>query len=103
MKKKRRRGSYSKRTHVNKAAFADRVRSVVRNIPAGKTMSYGEVARRAGVPGAARAVGSIMAHNYDESVPCHRVVRADGGVGDYNRGGPARKIELLMEEAYRTR
>lgn len=90
--------SYSK-----KISFADRVRAVVRKIPAGKTLTYGEVAKRAGHPGAARAVGTIMSHNYDPSVPCHRVVRADGGVGDYNRGGPTRKMELLMEEAYRSR
>jgi methylated-DNA-[protein]-cysteine S-methyltransferase len=96
--KKVRRASFSK-----KIPFADRVRAVVRRIPVGKTMSYGEVARRAGHPGAARAVGSIMAHNYDPDVPCHRVVRADGGVGDYNRGGPSAKMALLMEEAYRAR
>lgn len=89
------------RANFSKQSFADRVRQVVRKIPAGKTMTYGEVAAKAGHPGAARAVGSIMAHNYDDSVPCHRVVRADGGVGDYNRGGPQRKMELLMEEAYR--
>jgi O-6-methylguanine DNA methyltransferase len=75
----------------------------VRKIPKGKTMTYGEVARRAGHPGAARAVGAIMSHNYDPKIPCHRVVRQDGGVGDYNRGGPSRKMELLMEEAYRSR
>jgi O-6-methylguanine DNA methyltransferase len=84
-------------------SFKDRVYAVVRRIPQGKTMTYGEVARRAGKPRAARAVGTIMSHNYDPQVPCHRVVRADGGVGDYNRGGPSRKIELLMEEAYRSR
>lgn len=98
MKKKRRATSSNK-----KLPFAERVRAVVRKIPAGKTMSYGQVAAKAGVPGAARAVGTIMSHNYDDSVPCHRVVRADGGVGNYNRGGPQRKMELLMEEAYRAR
>jgi len=85
----------------NKKSFSDRVRAVVRRIPAGKTMTYGEVARRAGKPRAARAVGTIVSKNYDPDVPCHRVVRKDGGVGDYNRGGPSRKMELLMEEAYR--
>ncbi len=61
-------------------------------------MTYGEVATKAGRPGAARAVGYIMSMNYDETVPCHRVVRADGKVGDYNRGGAIRKQKLLEEE-----
>ena len=63
--------------------------------------SYKQVAARAGNPRAARAVGTLMSHNYDEAIPCHRVIRSDGKVGDYNRGGPSRKIELLLEEAYR--
>jgi methylated-DNA-[protein]-cysteine S-methyltransferase len=71
---------------------------VVRKIPKGKTMTYGDVAKKAGKPGAARAVGYIMSMNYDETVPCHRVIRADGKVGDYNRGGAMRKMKLLQEE-----
>ena len=63
-------------------------------------MSYKEVARRAGNPNAARAVGMVMAHNYDPSVPCHRVVHSDGRLGGYNRGGPQKKIELIMQERY---
>lgn len=81
-----------------KSTFADRVRNIVRKIPKGKTMTYGEVAYVAGHKGAARAVGMVMKNNYDETVPCHRVVRADGKVGDYNRGGQARKEKLLREE-----
>lgn len=82
-------------------SFSERVYAVVRKIPRGKTMSYKEVARRAGNPLAARAVGTLMSHNFDPKIPCHRVVRSDGTVGEYNRGGPSRKIELLLEEAYR--
>jgi methylated-DNA-[protein]-cysteine S-methyltransferase len=78
--------------------FAIKVRAVVSKIPRGKTMTYGEVAKKAGKPGAARAVGYIMMMNYDNSVPCHRVVRSDGKIGDYNRGGQFRKIKLLKEE-----
>ena len=78
--------------------FALKVRAVVRKIPKGKTMTYGEVAKKAGKAGAARAVGYIMSQNYDETVPCHRVIRADGKVGDYNRGGAFRKMKLLEEE-----
>ncbi len=78
--------------------FAIKVRALVSNIPKGKTMTYGQVAAKAGKPGAARAVGFIMSMNYDPKVPCHRVVRADGKVGDYNRGGAMRKMKLLQEE-----
>ena len=70
-------------------------------IPRGKTMTYKQVAARAGNKLAARAGGTLMAHNYDEKIPCHRVIRSDGKIGDYNRGGPSRKVELLLEEAYR--
>src|SRR3989338_10585204 len=80
--------------------FTERVRSVVRHIPRGKTLTYKQVAARAGNPSAARAVGMIMSKNLDESVPCHRVIRSDGRVGGYNRGGAPRKIELLMQERY---
>lgn len=80
-------------------SFAERVRAVVRDIPKGKTMSYREVAMRAGSPNAARAVGNIMRNNYDKTVPCHRVIKSDGGLGGYNRGGIARKQSLLAQEA----
>lgn len=72
---------------------------MVAKIPRGQTRTYGEVAKAAGRPGAARAVGTIMAHNLDtKMVPCHRVVRADGKVGDYAFGGPAKKLALLKRE-----
>ena len=89
----------AKRNHsrVNNV-FADHVRDVVRQIPKGKTLPYVEVARRAGNPRAARAVGAIMKNNYDPSVPCHRVIRSDGKLGEYNRGGPAQKQALLKAE-----
>ncbi len=63
-------------------------------------MSYKEVARRAGNPRAARAVGTVMARNHNPLIPCHRVVHSDGRIGGYNRGGPARKIELILMERY---
>jgi O-6-methylguanine DNA methyltransferase len=78
--------------------FADKVRDVVRKIPKGKSMTYKQVAAKAGNPKAARAVGAIMRTNYDESIPCHRVVRSDGSFGDYNRGGTQRKREMLKRE-----
>jgi len=78
--------------------FAEHVRDVVRQIPKGETRSYGEVARAIGHPGAARAVGTVMKNNFDPSVPCHRVIRADGRPGEYNRGGEAAKRALLERE-----
>lgn len=78
-------------------SFAVRVREAVRKIPKGQTQSYGNVARAVGRPGAARAVGTVMKHNYDPSVPCHRVIRADDSLGHYNRGD-AKKRELLEKE-----
>ncbi len=83
---------------MKRSSFADRVRDAVRQIPKGETRSYGEVARAIGYPGAARAVGTVMKNNYDPSVPCHRVVRADGRVGEYNRGGERAKKRLLEKE-----
>ncbi len=84
---------------INKPVlFADAVRTIVRKIQKGKTMSYKEVAERAGNPKAARAVARIMAGNYDLTVPCHRVIRTDGGLGGYNRGGIKAKRKILEEE-----
>lgn len=78
--------------------FADAVKDVVRAIPAGQVMTYQEVAVAAGNPKAARAVANTMAKNYDEAVPCHRVIRSDGSLGGYNRGGTPVKKQLLVSE-----
>ena len=87
-----------KKQRQHSSNFTDLVRTIVRKIPKGKTLTYGQVAALAGKPMAARAVGMIMSKNFDPNIPCHRVVRADGTVGDYNRGGAARKMKLLREE-----
>ncbi len=81
-----------------KGNFTERVKTVVRAIPKGETMSYGAVAKMAGSPGAGRAVGTIMANNFDVTVPCHRVICADGTIGQYNRGGSIKKRALLKKE-----
>lgn len=80
-----------------KSEFKLKVLNVVRNIPAGQVMSYAEVARQAGFPGAARAVGMLMKSNFVPDIPCHRVIRSDGLIGEFNRG-KERKIELLRKE-----
>lgn len=77
--------------------FKERVLEVVKDIPCGKTLSYKEVAEKAGSPRAYRKVGSIMKENYDDTVPCHRVIKSDGSLGEYNRGAEA-KLRRLREE-----
>jgi methylated-DNA-[protein]-cysteine S-methyltransferase len=78
--------------------FREKVLNIVRKIPKGGSMTYKQVATKAGNPNAARAVGAIMRTNYDPTVPCHRVIHTSGVIGNYNRGGPARKREILVEE-----
>ena len=80
--------------------FTQKVYLIVSKIPKGETMTYAEVARKAGKPGASRAVGSILAKNKDpKRVPCHRVIRSDGGMGGYAFGGIKKKAEILKREA----
>ncbi len=81
-------------------SFQDKVKEVVRQIPKGETLSYKAVAAEAGNAKAARAVARIMAANYDITVPCHRVIRSDGGLGGYNRGGITVKAQLLEAEKH---
>lgn len=83
---------------LRESLFRKRVMGVVRAIPKGSVMTYAEVARKAGSPGAARAVGTLMKGNFDRNIPCHRVVRSDGIIGDYNRGGALRKQAILKRE-----
>ncbi len=77
--------------------FTQKVLEIVRKIPKGKVLTYKQVAKLAGSPNAARAVGSVLKQNYDPKIPCHRVVRSDGVVGEYNRGR-VNKIKLLKAE-----
>ena len=79
--------------------FKEKVFEVVKKIPKGKTMTYKEVAARAGCPRGFRAVGNILNTNYDPKIPCHRVIRSDGKLGGYNRG-VARKKEILKNEGF---
>ena len=78
-------------------SFTEKVYAVVEKIPKGETLTYKEVAKRAGNVNAFRAVGNILNKNYDPKIPCHRVVRSDGKSGGYNRGASAKR-ELLKKE-----
>jgi methylated-DNA-[protein]-cysteine S-methyltransferase len=80
-------------------AFQRRVWSALQEIPYGETISYGEIARRIGIPSASRAVGTANGLNpIAVIVPCHRVIGADGTLTGYG-GGLERKRFLLDLEA----
>jgi len=80
--------------------FEREVLGRLRRIPAGAVRTYREIANALGQPGAARAVGMACARNpLPLLIPCHRVVRSDGGLGGYSlRGGVALKRQLLEAE-----
>jgi len=84
---------------VRGTAFQHRVWDALRRIPIGSTASYAEIAERIGEPKAVRAVARACATNpIAVAIPCHRVVRSDGGLSGY-RGGVERKRALLANEA----
>ncbi|MGH7581457.1 MAG: bifunctional DNA-binding transcriptional regulator/O6-methylguanine-DNA methyltransferase Ada [Gemmatimonadales bacterium] len=84
---------------VRGTVFQQRVWRALREIPAGRTVSYSELARRIGSPKSVRAVARACAmNNLAVAIPCHRVVRQDGAVSGYH-WGVERKRELLRREA----
>src|SRR5262249_38962636 len=77
-------------------SFQRRVLEKTAEIPRGEVRPYGWVAREIGTPGAVRAVGTALGHNpIPFIIPCHRVVRSDGSLGEYSGGGPAMKGKVL--------
>lgn len=82
-----------------KKTFKERVYDVVWKIPKGKTMSYKEVAELAGSPRAWRAVGNIMNKHNLKGLPCHRVIKSDGGIGGFAKGRKVKKRLLFQEGA----
>lgn len=85
-------------------AFHQRVYDVARSIPPGRTLTYGEIAARVGMPGSARAVGQALGRNpFAVIVPCHRVLAAGGKAGGFSAsGGVATKLRMLAIEGART-
>lgn len=79
--------------------FTRRVLHLLRRIPAGRVVTYGDVARMAGRPGAARAVGQIMALADEPGLPYHRVIAAGGRLGGFG-GLPRLKADLLTAEGH---
>jgi AraC family transcriptional regulator of adaptative response/methylated-DNA-[protein]-cysteine methyltransferase len=84
---------------VRGTAFQHRVWQALRQIPAGSTASYSEIAQRIGAPRSTRAVAQACASNrIAVAIPCHRVVRTDGALSGY-RWGVERKRALLARES----
>ncbi len=84
------------------SAFKQAVFRIVKKIPKGSVLTYGEVAKKIGKPRAARAVGAVLKTNFDPKIPCHRVIRSDGRLGGYNRGIENKK-RILDEERKRSK
>ncbi|HTI52503.1 MAG TPA: MGMT family protein [Planctomycetaceae bacterium] len=77
--------------------FSRRVLSAVRRIPPGRVATYGDIARLAGRPRAARAVGNVMRGCGRPDVPCHRVIAAGGRLGGYGSSGWLKRSLLVAE------
>jgi len=89
-----------KNLHVSGTPFQIKVWKALLTIPKGKTVTYKALAIKIGKPKAVRAVANAVGANmYPVKIPCHRVVRSDGGLGGYSgAGGVARKRALLKRE-----
>ncbi|HUH17080.1 MAG TPA: methylated-DNA--[protein]-cysteine S-methyltransferase [Methylomirabilota bacterium] len=86
------------------SAFQERVWSELARIPYGRTISYRELAERVGTPAASRAVGRANGSNrLAVIVPCHRVIAANGGLGGYGGGLPAKRLLLDLESGVTSR
>ena len=89
---------FSKR-EIKLTLFERKVLAATAKIPLGQTRSYKWVAKQIGNPKAVRAVGQVLKRNpFLLIIPCHRVIREDGSLGDYAGGGAKRKKELLKLE-----
>lgn len=80
--------------------FKERVLKIVAKIKKGDVLTYKQVAKLSRSPNASRAVGSILKKNFNPKIPCHRVIRSDGMIGEYNRGREE-KIKKLKKEGYK--
>jgi O-6-methylguanine DNA methyltransferase len=77
--------------------FENEVFAACAKIKKGRVSTYSEIAKGIGKPGASRAVGNALSKNRSPLVPCHRVVRSDGGVGGFAHGS-GKKQEMLERE-----
>lgn len=77
--------------------FTEKVYAFAQTIPEGETRTYKQVAEAVGHPKSYRAVGNVLNKNYNNNIPCHRVIRTDGKTGGYNRGSEQKKNILKNE------
>jgi O-6-methylguanine DNA methyltransferase len=84
---------------MRNSTFKEKVYAIVKKIPAGKVMTYKQVAEKVGGARYSRAVGTVLHLNKDPEIPCHRVIRSDGNFGGYNRGAQE-KVRKLRAEGY---
>ena len=88
---------------VRGTAFQQRVWQALRQVPAGKTVTYAEIARRIGAASGVRAVAQACAANaIAVAIPCHRVIRTDGSLSGYRWGVERKRSLLERERASRT-
>ena len=89
-----------KKMNLEGTEFQIKVWNELKKIPIGETKTYKEIAKLIGSPKAARAVANACGKNpYPITIPCHRVVRSDGGLGGYSgKGGVETKRQLLENE-----
>ncbi len=92
-----------KKMNLEGTEFQIKVWNELKKIPIGETKTYKEIAKLIGSPKAARAVANACGKNpYPIAIPCHRVVRSDGGLGGYSgKGGVETKRQLLENERLR--
>jgi len=82
----------------NLTDFSKKVLNACRRIPVGQTITYTQLAKRAGFPKAARAVGSVLAKNpLPLIIPCHRVIRSDGKIGRFSAAGGSKTKKKMLE------
>ncbi len=82
----------------NMSSFQEKVLRMEHRVPYGRVTTYGRLAEQTGKPGAARAVGNMLARNpFPLIIPCHRAVRSDGSIGGF-QGGTHLKRKLLEQE-----
>jgi len=84
---------------IKRNNFSERVYDLVKKIPKGKVMTYGQIAKKLDRPKAARAVGNILHQNTSSKIPCHRVVNQQGRMArHFAFGGEQKQRELLLKE-----
>jgi O-6-methylguanine DNA methyltransferase len=92
---------------IESSRTAERVYDQLMQVPRGRVTTYGALAKAAGIPKASRLVGAIMRGNPNAPrVPCHRVVRSDGGIGGYSGSAEEnikKKIAMLASEGVKVK